>query len=93
MLSVINAEYVSEYQIKLQFSDNRSGIANLGDFILNGKLKPFSRLKELHEFRSFSVKYTVIWGEDLDLAPEYLYFKAFENDPSLQTTFRLWGYL
>jgi len=81
MLSVLNASYNDEYKILLEFSDNKKGVVDLKEFILNGKIK------------QFQVDYTLKWNDNLDLAPEYLYFKTFENDDNLQDKFQKWGYI
>ncbi len=47
----------------------------------------------MEKFKKFQVDYTLKWNDDLDLAPEYLYFKAFENDKNLQKQFHEWGYI
>lgn len=93
MLSIVNANYQGEYKIFLQFNDKKEGIVDLRDFIINGKIKPFKQLENLDKFKNFQVDYTIKWDDDLDLAPEYLYFKAFENDNSLKTQFHQWGYI
>ncbi|NMM28971.1 MAG: hypothetical protein HHJ12_17205 [Glaciimonas sp.] len=36
---------------------------------------------------------TVVWPNGLVLAPEFVYFTAFKNDPSLQSQFKKWGYI
>ena len=48
---------------------------------------------DIEKFKKFKVDYTLKWNDDLDLAPEYLYFKAFETDNSLKTKFQGWGYI
>ena len=93
MLSIINANYQDDYKISLEFNDHKNGIVDLKDFILNGKIKPFKELQDIEKFKKFKVDYTLKWNDDLDLAPEYLYFKAFENDSSLQEKFQKWGYV
>jgi len=93
MLSVVNADYQNEYKILLQFNDNKKGVVDLKDFILNGRIKPFNQLQDIEKFKNFQVDYTLKWNNDLDLAPEYLYFKTFENDNSLKTKFHEWGYI
>jgi hypothetical protein len=93
MLSVVNADYQNEYKILLQFNDDKKGVVDLKDFILNGKIKPFKQLQDIEKFKTFQVDYTLKWNDDLDLAPEYLYFKVFENDNSLKSKFQQWGYL
>lgn len=93
MLSILKANYENEYKILLEFSNHKTGIVNLEDFIFNGKIKPFNELKDIEKFKQFQVDYTLKWHKDLDLAPEYLYFKAFEDDSSLQKQFQEWGYI
>ncbi len=39
--------------------------------------------KNIEKFKQFKVDYTLKWNDSLDLAPEYLYFKSFENDDNL----------
>jgi len=93
MLSIINANYQDDYKISLEFNDHKSGVVDLKDFILNGKIKPFKQLQDIEKFKKFKVDYTLKWNDDLDLAPEYLYFKAFETDNSLTAKFQGWGYI
>jgi hypothetical protein len=93
MLSIINANYQDDYKILLKFSDHKNGVVDLKDFILNGKIKPFRKLQDIDKFKKFKVDYTLKWDGNLDLAPEYLYFKAFETDNSLTKRFQEWGYI
>ena len=93
MLSIINANYQDNYKISIEFNDHKNGVVDLKDFILNGKIKPFKQLKDIEKFKKFKVDYTLKWNDNLDLAPEYLYFKTFENDSSLQKKFHEWGYV
>lgn len=93
MLSVLHATYRKNYKILLEFSDHKKGEVDLEEFIFKGNFKPFEKLKNLENFKKFQVDYTLKWDDDLDLAPEYLYFKTFEHDTSLQETFQKWGYL
>jgi hypothetical protein len=93
MLSILKANYETEYKILLEFSDYKKGEVDLKDFIMNGKIKPFKELENIEKFKQFQVDYTLKWNDNLDLSPEYLYFKAFENDSSLQKKFHEWGYV
>jgi len=36
---------------------------------------------------------TLIWPNELDIAPEYLYFQAFKDDSRLNGQFKKWGYI
>lgn len=92
MLSVVSADYKEEYKILVRFNDDRKGEVDLKDFIFNGKIKPFRQLQDVEKFRDFKVDYTLKWGDELDLAPEYLYFKAFGDQEELKNVFEKWGY-
>ena len=62
--------------------------------ILNAKYEnEYKILLEFSDHKKGKVDYTLKWSDDLDLDPEYLYFKAFENDSSLQEKFHDWGYV
>ncbi|MBC8445962.1 MAG: DUF2442 domain-containing protein, partial [Chloroflexi bacterium] len=47
----------------------------------------FSRLRVDEELE------TITWPNGADLAPEYIYFRAFKDDPALQEQFKEWGYI
>ena len=92
-LHVIDAKYLEDYKVEVSFNNGRSGIADLTDALKGAMFEPlknksaFSRLvvdKELD---------TITWSNGADLAPEYIYFQAFKNDPELEQQFRQWGYL
>ena len=92
-LHVTNARYLEDYKVEVSFNDGRKGIADLTDALKGPIFEPlknksaFSRLvvdKELD---------TIVWSNGADLAPEYIYFQAFKNEPELQHQFKQWGYL
>ena len=76
MLSIVNANYQDDYKILVEFNDKKNGIVDLKDFIINSKIKPFKKLQNIDNFKKFKVDYTIKWDNDLDLAPEYLYFNS-----------------
>jgi hypothetical protein len=76
MLSIVNATYQDNYKISLEFNDNKNGIVDLKDFIFNGKIKQFKQLQDIEKFKNFKVDFTLKWNDELDLAPEFLYFKS-----------------
>ncbi|MCL0065337.1 DUF2442 domain-containing protein [Dehalococcoidia bacterium] len=92
-LHVTNAKYIEEYRVQISFNDGRKGVADLSDALegsVFGQLKEksvFSRLKLDEELG------TIVWPNGADLAPEYIYFQAFKDEPGLQTQFKEWGYV
>jgi hypothetical protein len=93
MLNIVNAKYIDEFKIYIEFNDKKKGEVDLKEFINTTPIKPFKQLQDMKKFQNFRVDYTLIWDEDLDLAPEYLYYKAFESDKSLRDKFLEWGYI
>ncbi len=94
MLEIEKAEYAGNYNIYLVFNDGRKGNANLEPAIFNDTRPIFARLRDQSAFADFKLAHsTVVWSDDLDIASEYLFFLAFKDDPDLQNTFRVWGYI
>jgi len=92
-LHVTNAEYVEEYKIQVSFNNGREGIADLSDAL---KGAAFESLKNKANFTAFTVDKeleTIVWPNGADLAPEYIYYQAFKDDPELQSQFKNWGYI
>ena len=94
MLSIEQATYKGDYSIHLVFSNGKEGIANLEETVLGDKRSIFSRLQDLPNFQQFRIEHsTVTWSDELDLAPEYLFYLAFQKETTLQEQFREWGYI
>lgn len=76
---ITDAKYSRDYQLNLHFADGSSGTVNFSKYIEEGTI--FAKLKDLDVFKSFGIKYgTIVWGEDLDIAPETLYVEATGKD-------------
>lgn len=70
MQHIIQAEYLGEYRIRLEFNDGFSGVVNLEGRLEGPVFKP---LKEIERFRRFTLAgHTLSWENGADLAPEYL---------------------
>ena len=75
---VVKAEYVDGYRLKLQFSDDASGVVDFSHFIEKGGV--FTALLDKDLFKAFEIDpnwNTVTWQNgELDIAPETLYREA-----------------
>ena len=92
-LHVTSAKYLEDYKVEVSFNNGRHGIADLSD-ALKGKV--FEPLKNKAEFSGLVIDKeldTIVWLNGADLAPEYIFFQAFKNEPELQNKFKEWGYL
>ena len=94
MLKITNAKYAGEYKIEIHFNNGQYGIADLKETIKNDKRPIFTQLQDITAFRDFRESHgTVIWSNNADMAPEYLYYIAFKNIPEYQELFGTWGYV
>ena len=92
-LHVTEAKYLGSFRVEVYFNDGRKGVVDLSD-TLKGPV--FAPLKDESFFAQLKVDKeldTISWPNGADLAPEYLYFKAFRNEPRLHEKFREWGYI
>jgi hypothetical protein len=92
-LHIIEAKYISDYKIEVLFNNGRKGVADLSR-VLKGKI--FEPLKEKTLFAQLKIDReleTLVWPNGADLAPEFIYYQIFKNDPQLQIQFKQWGYI
>jgi len=92
-LHVTSATPVEGFRVKVRFDDGREGVADLAEALIGPMFEP---LRDPALFRTLRVDEelrTIVWPNGTDLAPEYIYFQAFRDEPELQTTFRKWGYV
>ncbi len=70
-LHVDEAEYISEYKLKLRFNNNETKRVNLEDELYGEIFEP---LKDKTLFQDFFISHnTVEWRNGADFAPEFLY--------------------
>ena len=94
MLKIEEALYLGNHRFALRFSDGRSGTVDLRPVAGEGPETALAPLADEDRVRNFRLEHgTLCWPGDLDLAPEYLYFLAFRDDPALHDRFAAWGYL
>ncbi len=94
MLSVNEAKYIDGYNLYLIFNNGKEGTVDLKQTIYEDRRPIFSDLKDKSNFSNFKVAHsTVVWFNELDLSPEYLFYLIFKEDKSLHKKFKDWGYL
>jgi len=94
MISVVDADYKGEYKIHIEFNNGKQGEIDFKEIITDDHRPIFNQLKDLAIFRNFKVDFdTIVWPNELDIAPEFLYFKAFADEPALKEQFKEWGYI
>ncbi|NQV18511.1 MAG: DUF2442 domain-containing protein [Armatimonadetes bacterium] len=94
MLSVTKAEYLNNFSIRLTFNNGKTGVFDFKNIIFKDHRPIFEPLKDKNYFRKFYLKYdTLVWENELDLAPEYLFFQVFKNNPEYQEMYKKWEYI
>ena len=72
---VVEARYVGDYNVWLQFNDGRKGVVDLADELYG---QPFEPLRDRERFAQFYLDHdlaTIAWHDGADFASEYLYDK------------------
>ena len=94
LLQIEKAHYLGNHRFELRFNDGRVGTVDVRLLINQGPGTLFARLRDEAFVQRFELTYgTLAWPGELDVAPEYLYFLAFRDDPALHERFVDWGYL
>jgi hypothetical protein len=72
---VIEARYMGDYKVWLEFNDGRKGVVDLADDLYG---EHFEQLRDRLRFADFYLDYglaTIAWHHGADFAPDYLYEK------------------
>ena len=81
LLKVIEAKYLDNYKLDLTFNNGFRNVVNLKSKIFNDHRKIFEPLKDVTYFKNFTKnRWTIEWNNGVDLAPEYLYDLAMEQN-------------
>lgn len=73
ILNIINARYLHDYVVELEFDNDITKMVDLRDTIFNDPRPIFLPLREVDYFKNFELTLnTIAWENGLDLAPEYL---------------------
>jgi len=73
MFRVVQARYLKDYVIWIQFADGVEGEVDLADELYGEVFEP---LRNKEYFKSFFVSpdcHTIVWPNGADFAPEFLY--------------------
>lgn len=93
LLEIIEAKYLHDHIIWVKFNNGEQFELDLSPIFKEDKTSVFEPLKEVEFFKNFHVNYTLCWENEIDVAPEYIYFLAHKNDPAYQALFKEWGYI
>ena len=92
-LHVTLVKYLKDDTVELSFNSGKRGVVDLSAALKGSMFEP---LKDKSIFSKLFVDEeleTIAWPNGADLAPEYIYYQAFKDDPELQDQFKQWGYL
>lgn len=63
VISIVNAEYVGDYSIKLSFSDGIEKVIDFSDFLKNARNSMTYKYLDKQLFKSFSIEYgDIVWN-------------------------------
>ncbi|MEQ8413014.1 MAG: DUF2442 domain-containing protein [Imperialibacter sp.] len=84
LIKVEQAEYLSDYKIKLTFSDGLTGVVDLKDEIWGEVFEP---LKDVNYFKKFTKdRWTIGWDCGADFAPEFLHELTLKQNKKASAT-------
>ena len=67
-LSIIEAQYVERYTVRILFNDTSTKHVDFGQFILSSQNSLITKFKDLRRFKRFKIQDgNVVWGKDWDL--------------------------
>lgn len=92
-LHITQARYIRDYTLEVSFNDGSKGVADLAEALKGPVFEPLRDLAEFRRFRVDEGLATLVWPNGADLAPEYIFFRAFKDVPELAPRFKAWGYL
>jgi hypothetical protein len=75
--NVVFAKYLGGYRLAVTFADGTAGEVDLARHVRAGGV--FARISDVNSFKQFTINPdfgTICWGDDLDIAPETLYYEV-----------------
>lgn len=92
-LHITNARYLEDYKVAVSFDNGREGVADLADALKGPVFEPLRNKSEFSALIVDKELKTITWPSGADMAPEYIYFQIFRDEPGLQSQFKQWGYI
>jgi hypothetical protein len=81
ILYITKVDYLHNYTLAVSFNDGKSGVADLSSIVHKGVFKALAPLEKFAQVGLDLDSQTIVWPGDIDLAPEFVYFQAFKDDP------------
>ena len=73
MLHIVDAKYLSDYKISVEFSDRCHCVADFESVVKSDHRPIIQQLSSLDLFKDFKVlANTVVWSNGVDFAPEFI---------------------
>lgn len=71
LIGIKKAEYINNYLLSLEFSDNKKAVVDLKTHLNKPIFKP---LEDVNYFKDFKLNgWTIEWNNGADFSPEFLY--------------------
>jgi hypothetical protein len=68
MLKITDAEYVSDFKVRITFSDSTIQIVNFQEFLNQNPHPQHDKYRDLKHFKNFRIERgNIVWGKDWDL--------------------------
>ena len=85
MLEILEAEYVDAYTIRVAFNNGEGSLVDLAEALWGPMFEPLKDRAAFRKIRVSEVLHTICWGNDADLAPEYVYDRMVEQGRTRQS--------
>ncbi len=77
LYDITKAKYIKDYKLEIEFEDGCTGVIDFFQYTQRGGV--FSKFRDLDFFTKFTVSKdlgTIVWNDEIDIAPETLYKKC-----------------
>ena len=91
-ICVEEVKYLEDYKVELKFNDGKKGVVDLQSELYGAMFEPLKDKSIFSKVRVDKDLETITWENGVDLDPEFLYYKSFQHDSTLENQFKQWGY-